>query len=685
VYKTSSLFDKQNVLLNQVSWQNIYDVKTFMNDSNNINDKFVKTLMLNMLSNEIDSSEVTNMPHRSVTPRQLLNGLIRKNRKNTRQQTTLKIDDQTQFLHSLLFKDNLLTNNDLNNTQNNVLVATYDNVVDQTTNITCDIVIHTNKINLQEEGSNLLVKFEVVNDKKIIIDDEIQQLNINEHIKNYKVPLTAPTAHVVKSYNLSRNILEISNFDNKTKGITIFQKDVQQSKIGGQYLFFGKFDVKNNIPVRVPINSFTHKYVVYRIIPTGDNQVIGYDFTNIVVKPTRSTVPKNLTLISKLIETGIQIEVRDLPFDVVSVLLLAKNRTSFEQTYRQISLQHISDIVRQQNLIIFTDTSPQINCVYEYKIRCFLKNGLTYDMGCVLVEFFKKQSAINTVISNLNVTNNGINQVNVQFQFDSELLDNNFDILHTLLKNRDIDNLFQDSLLKERELFKKLLAHNIQRINLTTGERENFGTLVGNVFDDKKERTKNNVKQLTVEHAYRYEVYPMFRSIDSLFEASTKIVIDPVSKKQYVSQPSKFLHPIALNYGLLLTTQGKEVLYSHDEMTHGIIGNVENIDVMFNSSTPNITSFIATRINYEFINLTWEVPEGLRFRLIDYFIIMKDVFGVRTIIGKMHSQSKKSSFMHKLTHDDVGQFKYILVPVYNNYTLGTMLESNTVEVLDDIN
>jgi hypothetical protein len=120
-------------------------------------------------------------------------------------------------------------------------------------------------------------------------------------------------------------------------------------------------------------------------------------------------------------------------------------------------------------------------------------------------------------------------------------------------------------------------------------------------------------------------------------------------------------------------------------MTHGIIGNVENIDVTFNSNTPAVSSFIATRINYEFINLTWEVPIGLRFRLIDYFIIMKDVFGVRTIIGKMHSQSKKSSFMHKLTHDDVGQFKYILVPVYNNYTLGTMLESNTVEVLDDIN
>jgi len=680
VYKTISSADKDNVILNKISWQNINNIKTYVNDSN-LNNVDVKKLMINMISNEIDPSDIANMKHISVTPRQQVGGLIRKNRQNTHQLSTTKLDDQTQFLYSFLLKDNLLVNDNIDYVQNDALVATYDSVVDQWTQVTTNIEIHTNKINIQNDGSNLIVKFEVLNSNNIIIDDETLQLNINEHIKFFKVPLKAPIARVIKSYNLSRNILEISNFDPKTKSVLIYHKEVQQDKTGGTYLFFGNFLVSGK-SIRVPINSFTHKYSIYRVIPQSeDNKSLGSDFTNVVVKPTRILFPKKITLISKLIENGIQLEVRNLPADIVSVQLLVKNKTNFEQKYQHVDILSITDNIRQQDLIMFIDTNVQTNCIYEYKVKCFLKNGLSYESYFIIVEFKKKQIAIDTKITNLNVDTTIFNRVNVKFQFESDVLDNDFDILHALLKNRDIDNLFQNDVVKERELFKKLLAHNIQRINLTTGERENFGTLIGNTFNDSVERTKNNVKQLSEEHSYRYEVYPMLRSAETLFETINKVSIDSFTKKQYSYQPAKFLHPVALNQGLLLTTQGKNILYTQDDMSYGSTGNVESIDVVFNTYIPTLSSFIATRINFELVNLTWK-SEVTSFKLIDFYIIMKDVLGVRTIIGKIHSHSTKNNFLHKLTHDDVGQFKYIIVPVYNNYTVGKSLVSNTIEVLD---
>ena len=94
----------------------------------------------------------------------------------------------------------------------------------------------------------------------------------------------------------------------------------------------------------------------------------------------------------------------------------------------------------------------------------------------------------------------------------------------------------------------------------------------------------------------------------------------------------------------------------------------------------DVTDVVAEMRDFTTANVRWTIS-GDR-SLIDHFVVYKDVLGVRTIIGRCHSEFSDDtcSFTHVLTHHDIGSHRYVIVPVHNNYELGTEVMSNNILV-----
>jgi hypothetical protein len=67
---------------------------------------------------------------------------------------------------------------------------------------------------------------------------------------------------------------------------------------------------------------------------------------------------------------------------------------------------------------------------------------------------------------------------------------------------------------------------------------------------------------------------------------------------------------------------------------------------------------------------------------IDHFLITKDSSGVRTLIGAAHSEFLNGNCLKyvKLTNRDNGTYKYIITPIYNDYSVGVPVYTNQITV-----
>jgi hypothetical protein len=118
-------------------------------------------------------------------------------------------------------------------------------------------------------------------------------------------------------------------------------------------------------------------------------------------------------------------------------------------------------------------------------------------------------------------------------------------------------------------------------------------------------------------------------------------------------------------------------------MTFGKIGSIQVVNVSFHLDKTDIVDQTVSRFDKKRNLITWKVKGPLSD--IDHFIIMKDVLGTRTIVGKVAPQSAYGGdckFIHNLNVRDSGAYQYVIVPVHMNYTVGKIVKTNYVTIED---
>jgi hypothetical protein len=252
-----------------------------------------------------------------------------------------------------------------------------------------------------------------------------------------------------------------------------------------------------------------------------------------------------------------------------------------------------------------------------------------------------------------------------------------------ILKNRAIDDLFIEELKTNRGNLKKVLAHQIIRTNMTTGEIEYCGIFTSNNYDDVLTQQSITLKPLNKDMSYKYEVHPTVMEPEILFESYEKTI-----SNSYKFKPSKYLHPLTLKNGILVSEIGKKTLYAKNNIAYGLIGTPAITIINLSPIDINLTNVLATRIDSTRIKITWGITGNEQ--CLDHVLIMKNNNNIRTIVGKIHgpllnggyylNNAKGGLFIHNLTKNDYGRMYYELVPVYTNFYVGNVVNSNFVEV-----
>ena len=558
-------------------------------------------------------------------------------------------------------------------------------VTDDEVTVPVTVVLPARKRRLQGvTADQLYVRFELLDGAtNLPIDSITRVLDVPRHVRIYNTPKLAPSVGCSSSGLAGRINLEIRQRDSGASEVQVYKKAFwTASTATDSYTLVGTYSLTTRdqsllVQVDVPTNS----PVLYRVIPVGGQSIQGFEFTNVAVGPSRYSPTRAVSLSAFQLETGVQLEVRQIPLPVVAVQFLRWNMTTHDRDPVTVGsdVGFIDASVRRADLLTTVDASVTPGNIYRYQARLIYRDGHTSEFGDGIVDFLKPTPGqVDTRIEGLSVSHD--EAPNVTFSIKTSVVDSDIDVVRKMLDSQGLLSFFSDDVLRQREQLQDLIAHNVQRIDLSTGHREDFGIVTHSEFDDDALRKKQAVSRLAYGHRYRYEVFPLLRAPETLFDSYVKQAVDPVTKKPYSFSPAKFLHPFTLKRGVIVTTAGARLRHAKDPMAYGVVGSIASLEVSFDIDSAKIVDPTAAAFDRTTSLITWSILGDTS--KIDHFVIMKQVHGVRSVLGKTHSSFANGScqYVHLFTQHDVGALQYVIVPVFNDYRLGQEAITNVMVI-----
>jgi hypothetical protein len=665
-------------LLQMTAHNNLLDIQTTLSSSIELP---ARRIMHDMIVRQgRDPSTVTGLTHRSLAAKSVYRGLLRPSRAPER-----SFDPSVRLLHHHLFRNNTRpfrrTTAEVEDQESVHLPV--NGVEDD---IIIPIVVTIPRAAQRVENrdvSHFLVRFELFDGESCaVIDTVTVPLDVARHLKLFYTPKEPPTVNAVKAPLASKVNLEVRQVDPGATAVRVYKKTIGRATVDtDDYALIGTYDLTMIGQLNVPVDIAIESPAIYRVVPLGEFGAVSSEYTNVVVTPDRYRPIKALAVNAQNAEQGIEIEVREFPPDCAAIEILCRNRSTHEKEWTNVGgVTLIDDATRTAGQFSTVHDTVSDYRVYEYVARVIFRGGTSELAGNTLVERIPDEPGrVDIQITDLIVSHEEA-APNVSFTMRSVLPEQDLDMIRQMMDKQQIQQFFNNDLAKEREFFQGLVAHNVQRVNLTTGQREDFGVITADFFNDQTLRKSQSAEPLRYENKYRYEISALVRSPETLFEKFEKTSVDEVTRKSYTFKPSKFLHPITLREGTLVTSRGLKTRYAKDTMTHGRIGTVETVEVSFDSPPARIIEQNVSRFNKGLNIITWKLEGSID--QIDHFLIMKDVHGVRTVIGKSHSEFEfgNGQYLHPVGELDEGELAYVIVPVFNDYTLGEEETTNVVIV-----
>jgi hypothetical protein len=670
----------QPILTRLVNSYIVPDLQTTLTSSAAANPQH---LMQDMIARQgLDPSHILNL-----TPRAQSEVATRGGLSNTQRAIERPTDPASQLLNFHLFPS---THNVPPKTTDELideeLVQVIQTVTETTSEIDTTVVIPFGKLRLEgADLTHLFVQFDLINSEtNQAVDTVVKTLNVTKELQVFHTPKLPPIVKAAITPNGSRATVQVKQIDPGATSVQIYKKtlyaasaDQEDYSLVGNYSL-SRYNEALQIQVDVPHSSAT----MYRVIPVGTQNAQGFEFSSVVVKPSRYTPLRAIALTGVQIDQGIQLEARNIPVKCVAIQFLKYNLTTHDSTYTTVNgdVGFVDDAARAADLVTTIDSDVFDGNVYRYVARLIMENGITEDFGDVTMEFVRPAPGqVDTSITDFVVQHD--TAPDVSFVINTVTTETDMDAIKKMLEHQNIKDFFQGDIANQREQLTQLIAHTVQRVDLKTGVRENFGTVTSPNFSDSALRKTQAVSPLQYGHSYRYEIYPLLRAPETMFEAFTKTSTDKVTKKPYTWKPFKFLHPLAIGrHGVIVSATGAGQRYAKDPMSFGVVGAVTTVEASFDNDTAKIVKQTVTRFNRSLNIITWQVQGDIN--QVDHFLIMKQVHGIRHAIGKAHSEFPYGScqYIHPVTHHDNGGISYVIVPVMIDYKVGPSATTNTVIV-----
>ena len=509
-----------------------------------------------------------------------------------------------------------------------------------------------------------------------------------KNVENLNIPTEPPVIEVLPRTNNNFVDLAVKQIDSTATQIYLFRKQVKKDSPTSEETFveIGRYSVQGADDfVRVLDVLPGQSPTIYRAVPVGSNGVMGAEFSSAFVDvensfslstKSRQQRPAAVSLNAESFSSGIRLEIRSMPAGPISWCVLRKNLSNREKNYSIISsLFQITD--ESSAPLLFEDTTVNLNKIYDYKIRMIYKDGFQVDSTTTLTVGYKpiSNNIVNTKILSPTVVTVG-NDYDTTFSITSEIIPGQIDLVKSALASQGLTE-YADAIQADRSELQKLFSYKVERFNVTTGELEDFGVIRDQSFSDLKYQRNVSAKPIQAGSRYQYKVTTYLRTTDSLLSSIRTTVS---GSNSYTYQPFKWRHPLALNEGTLTTTDSRKRNYSQSDFTFGDVVDVSSTTVSLSDNIPIVEQASASKLSSTKVLISWNVKGTLK--KVDHFIVILEVLGMRTVIGKSHALGNTTyfRFLDKLTNGEKGGLTYYVIPVYQDQSRGAEVRTNTVVV-----
>lgn len=657
----------------------------------------VKSSTMKMILNRgIDPSDVVKTSHQSLTSYDVFSGFRKITRMNSSD------DDDITKLRDSLVSPSLQISRDSDSTSDNELLHVIQSVVDDSSNISTTIVIPAVRssnagpivrgkiLSVGTRSTSLYtVCFSVLDSSGTIIDSVTKTFDTSAHVTIFNTPKEPPTVRVCPGSVSSKSNLSITQVDNRAQRVNVYRKFVSSSDFSiDPYEYVGTYDLTRGRTVLVDADAPISSCVIYRVIPVSFDGTMSYEFSNVVIRPTKVTSQNFAAVTAIPFLDGIKISVNNLPTGVVAVRVVGRNSSTLSDWLTVGSTVSIKDPSIDE--VVVTDEEVSPDNVYEYVADIVMRDGTVKRTGHSIVEFIPfNRGYVNVSIEGLTVTDalssdsrltDYIGRKVVSFTIKGVVSDKEHDSLKKMLIAQNLYEHYSDSMTEEREKLASVISYGVKRIDTLTGEVVDFGIVSSETFNESDYLEEKSSQPMIVGRKYRYEVTPMIREPETMFETIVKTSVDKLTMKKYSYSPAKFMHPLSLRTGTVTSESTRSCRHAKSSMSFGKLGQTVSVDVDLSEPTLNIVNVRVTRFDRTTNVLTWQLTSS--FELVDHFLILKDIQGVITIVGKVHSTLSRGqyTYVHQLTSRDSGSIRYRIIPVFNTYSRGAEYVTSSVFV-----
>lgn len=541
--------------------------------------------------------------------------------------------------------------------------------------------------------SEIYFSFELIDSLGVSVNTVVKKLRTERELNVFRAPKKPPVVSIKYGQLPGKGLIQVAQIDPNGKSVQIYRRTLNHAAP----IELEKYVLIQESPlttadgfVLIEVDIDSASTTIFQVVPLGEQDAVGAEFTSVVLPPNdeitrflsdRETVSSrrfvHVSVTSRIVPSGVSIDVRSLPYDTISVHLLRRDITANENV---MSLIDTISTVGHRDVYTFIDTTVSSTRVYEYACSLVFSDGTSDRSGTEILEYTPLSTQlVDTRIEELQITTNDVGY-NVAFNITSKLVPTTLQSIKQALQSQDILKYFDADILKERDKLQSMIAHTVNRINLTTGEKESFGVVTSESFSDIDFGPGNSVKSLSQGNVYRYEVITLIRQPETMFSEFEKTTKDDLSKREYTFRPGKFLHPVTLTKGNIVSEKSLAANHSKEAFSFGETGSVVSVDVNLTQPVATIIELKAGQVNTDTVEISWKLTGNVD--SIDHFLIAKSTLDGREIVGKSHTHHENGEFyfMHVLQRHDMGEITYVIIPILSDYNKGTEAVSNKIFV-----
>lgn len=543
-------------------------------------------------------------------------------------------------------------------------------------------------------GSDFFAVFELLDADGTVLETISERVRHGALSRIFSTPRVPPRVAVAPFQFPGRNIVEIEQRDRMGRKIRVFRRSLRRTDtriIESQYQQIAEISLRSVDGLYKFTDVTNNAHVnLYRCVTIGPGGLIGAEFSNVVapaqVQGEESVCGRSnvATITAKTVREGVEVAVQEVAPNVVSATLLRRDVTLHETDFEFLSDPRPIKLVHSGlHAATFIDKDTRNNHIYEYKCKLYFDDGLVVDSTAyALHKYVPVSIGIVTVdIDDLQVTRNG-SVLDVSFAVSVQLTEGNLDFVKSALAKQGLLDIYEDELGIERDKLQKLIAYNIERVNMSTGEVENFGTVTDDVFYDSKLGEERGVRPLRDNTNYTYKVTALLRDAETMFDEFRKTSKDERSGKEYTYDASKFRHPLSLVDGTLTDRDSRRRNHAEDDFAFGRVGVTREVPVILGTPPLRVREVDVKRVDKKTVAVKWRVDGNVK--QVEHFIVAKELLGMKSIVGKVNhvTVSNTYEFFDTLTPDDIGEIRYYVTPVLNDYSRGITAKSVALVIRD---